>query len=210
MKNKRNPFLVFLAFFFPVSEFLKQLILIYTGSWEVWHFPFHLCSMPIIFMPIVVFSKNAKVRQVSATFLADFSLVGGIAVFLDQSGLWHSLPILTVHSYLWHIFMIISAVILGRSNDFDAGGFLKAAALYFAMAATAQIPNTFLKKYGPINMFYVSPYQPMRQIVFRLLVPLLKNNGAIAVYMATTVFAAYGAHSIFSHIQKSQNSKKAK
>lgn len=184
-----------LAVLFPLSEIGKQFILTsYYGFYVWWYFPFQLCSMPLYLLPLRQLlvrredSSGKCSRAVTALsdFLADFCLLGGIFVFFDQSGMHYAVPILTVHSYAWHLSMIFLGCFLilsgrhsgGYLSDSDSGGspvqFLKgsmmsyapAALLLLGFAAVAECINALCHTFGSINMFYISPWEPVTQVVF--------------------------------------------
>lgn len=50
--------------------------------------------------------KFLGLRKVLANFMVDFGLLGGIFAFADTSGMHYDLPVLTLHSYLWHFLLI--------------------------------------------------------------------------------------------------------
>lgn len=93
-----------------LSEIWKQWLLtkIY-GSYQVWYFPFQLCSLPLYLCPLMVVLPE-KWQDRIRTFLMTFTLLGGAAAFLDTSGMQYPLSALTLHSYLWHIVLIIIGI----------------------------------------------------------------------------------------------------
>lgn len=60
-----------------------------------------------------------KLHLLFCTFLADFGTLAGIFAFADTTGMHHAMPILTVHSYLWHFLMIFTGILLGLENHND-------------------------------------------------------------------------------------------
>ena len=50
-------------------------------------------------------------------FLADFGLLAGVFAFADQTGMQYALPVLTLHSYLWHFIMIFLGLFLHFSGS---------------------------------------------------------------------------------------------
>lgn len=66
-------------------------------------------------------SGNPQVRaliiRTFTDFLADFGLLAGVFAFADQTGMQYALPVLTLHSYLWHFIMIFLGLFLHFSGS---------------------------------------------------------------------------------------------
>ena len=182
-----------LSVFFPLSEAIKQLILAnMPDGYRVWYFPFQLCSMPAYLLPLAMLTRNDKMKKLLLCFLGDFMLVGGVAVLFDTSGMFYDVPILTVHSFLWHGRMILLALLILTGTDYDtaSGMSVKESMLYLFLALVAQAFNILLRRYGQIDMFYISPFTKMRQVVFSDIAGALGDIPAKAIYMMATLIAA--------------------
>lgn len=207
-----------LAVFFPVSEIVKQILLYVTNeyTYQWWYFPFQLCSMPLYLLPVWCLlarssDKFAEGRRspglpcrVLATFLMDFGLLGGIAVFADQSGMQYALPILTFHSYLWHFLMIFLALYLFLTGKAGLGlrDFIRAGGLFLLLACIATGINTLFHSKGSINMFYLSPYHDMEQIVFRDAAARIGQTPAKLLYAASILLGALVLHFLLSGLSR--------
>lgn len=170
------------------SEIWKQLTLTFhinNGTYNWWYFPFQLCSIPMYICILLPLVKNQMIRRTFLAFLMDFGLLGGIFVFFDTSGMQYDYFPLTVHSYMWHILLIIIGVTAGRSKDSDYSfnSYLKSASLYGTGCFIATILNLTLHKYGTINMFYISPFYQMSQKVFNEIARSLGNTAGIIIYI---------------------------
>lgn len=136
--KRQNLLLNLLAALFPLSEIWKQLLLTWAngGVYRWWYFPFQLCSMPLYLLPLRQLlilhlrqlhalhlrqSHALRLRRVRllswlssvlTDFLADFGLLAGLFAFADQTGMRCALPVLTLHSYLWHFAMIFLGLFL--------------------------------------------------------------------------------------------------
>ena len=176
-------FLNFLSVFFSLTELIKQILLYshYGAEYSIWYFPFQLCSLPIYLLPLYAKTKNTVLE----TFLIDFSLLGGIFVFFDQSGMHYDMPVLTVHSYLWHIMMIVTGVYLTLHTErkMSFRDYLPAAGLLLFFAGTATVLNLTLIGIGGINMFYISPRYHMDQIVFCDIASRIGDGAARIIYL---------------------------
>lgn len=196
-----------------ISEIWKQLVLTFiigVGSYNWWYFPFQLCSIPMYVLLAYPWLHRKNARLTLLAFLMCYCLLSGIAVFADTSGLHYPLPALTVHSYLWHIFLILLGITAGityirqllsdkkkalfsraLSAAFPLRPFIYCSCLYLACCLIAELLNLSLDEFGTINMFYINPDYRMQQVVFRDLLPILGNAGAILLYIASTVLGAF-------------------
>ena len=162
------------------SEIWKQFTLTFAiggGSYIWWYFPFQLCSIPMYILLAYPWLRGSSARKTLLMFLMCYCLLGGIAVFADTSGLHYPLKALTVHSYLWHILLIIlgtqrstvstqrSTVDCSVSNEkkalfsrtlmtaFPLRPFVYSSLLYLSCCLIAEFLNLSLDRFGTINMF---------------------------------------------------------
>ena len=195
------------------SEIWKQFTLTFTlghGQYNWWYLPFQLCSIPMYVLTAYPFLRRQSLRRSALVFLMTYCLMGGIAVFADTSGLHYPLPALTVHSYLWHIFLIILGLITGAiyirelyedgkkalfsralRRVFPLRPFIYSTVFYLVCCMAAELLNLSLDCFGTINMFYINPDYKMQQVIFRNLVPILGNTAAILIYVAASVLGAF-------------------
>lgn len=189
------------------SEIWKQLMLTYIlggGQYNWWYFPFQLCSVPMYLLLLWPWIRKDSLRRILLTFLMCYTLLGGAAVFADTSGLHYPLTALTVHSYLWHIALILIGIAAGflcrrkscrMFSSSSIKGALRAFAgstgLYFFCCGAAELFNLIFGRFGTINMFYINPAYQMQQIIFSDLSVLIGNVPSILLYMAATVFGAF-------------------
>ena len=99
----------FLGCLMLISELWKQWTLtnvVYGGFYVVWYFPFQLCSIPMYLCPLMLWLPDSLQKRIQI-FLMTFSLLGGVAVFLDTTGMHYPLISLTIHSYIWHYLLIL-------------------------------------------------------------------------------------------------------
>ena len=217
MIRKLSPHCIEKILFF-ISEILKQLLLTFVvddGHYNLWYFPFQLCSLPMYLLVLYPFLHTQSARNTTLGFLATYNLLGGIAVFFDTSGMHYPLLILTVHSYLWHILLIVTGILSGillvqksatvpslsYSKDMkrqltDASmhhllpSFSRITLLYILFALIAEYLNHILDSFGEINLFYINPDYRMEQIFFVKIGELYGNNSAILIYILATIFGA--------------------
>ena len=209
-----------------VSEVWKQYTLTFTlghGHYNWWYFPFQLCSIPMYLCLLIPWIRSDRLRRTCLTFLADFGLLGGIFAFFDTSGMQYKLLPLTIHSYLWHILLILIGLYTGFSGmdhsrfpsrhrlrfsdhpytpDFSFRGYLCSSEFYLFCCLIATGCNYLFHPFGKINMFYISPHYWMNQVVFRNITHSFGNPAGILSYIAATMIGAGILHGIWSFIHK--------
>lgn len=177
-----------------LGEIYKQLFLyvvVNQGFYDWWYFPFQLCSTPMYLCLSFPFLPRGKCRQTVALYLQSFGFLGGIMALLEPSGLMHSYWTLTLHGLLWHILLIFiafyctAAGLAGKNSH----GFVPALLLFFLFCLIATGINLFTG--GRADMFYISPYYPLTQVVFREISLALGIWPGIGIYLASICLGAY-------------------
>ncbi|MGF0031734.1 hypothetical protein ACQRBN_02050 [Bariatricus sp. SGI.154] len=202
---QHKTFFLYCGILMLLSEIWKQWCLTYLvnhGTYYWWHFPFQLCSIPMYICLILPWVNSTHVQSVLLAFLMDFGLMGGIFTFFDTSGMHYSYTPLTIHSFAWHILLIIIGIYagLGRKADYSNKGYLKTAGIYLACCLIATFFNILFHHYGNINMFYISPYYHMRQKAFHIIAMVLGDGVGIAVYIAACLFGAWILHQMWRKV----------
>ena len=202
--KKYEKFFFMLGLILCASEIGKQLLLTFSvnaGVYDWWHFPFQLCSLPMYLLTALPFLKSNTAKDTILTFLMTFSLLGGIAVFFDTSGMRYPLLLLTVHSYVWHIlliaFGICSALLCLHLPAKDSRGprlpwlrFFYTVLLYGFFCLTATAINLVVTPFRNINMFYINPAYPMEQVFFENIAHRIGNAAGIAAYILATILGS--------------------
>lgn len=207
---KFNIFFLVCGILMAVSEMWKQWYLTFVlngGTYEWWFFPFQLCSISMYVLLVLPWVRNLRTRNALLTFLMCYGLLGGIAVFADASGLKYPALCLTVHSYLWHITLILIGIAAGAACIKENSGhilrcsrFLGGTLLYFLCCLIASFFNRLFGAFGTINMFYINPGYKMQQIGFASLVKYCGNNLAIFIYILATILGAFILFSVWKVI----------
>ncbi|MDE7038619.1 MAG: hypothetical protein K2O98_11890, partial [Lachnospiraceae bacterium] len=60
--------------------------------------------------------------------------------------------------------------------------------------------NLLFHPYGKINMFYISPYYAMRQVVFRDIAGLLGNSAGILLYILSIITGSGLVHLFWNRL----------
>lgn len=108
-----------------VSEYIK--VFYYIMANEATHggvlpktdLPFHLCSIQLIFMAVLVFSSNQKLKNLLLSFMVPSCLFGGVAALLiattsSLNGGW----ILSVQYFGYHAAITVFAISLLLGKEF--------------------------------------------------------------------------------------------
>ncbi len=184
------------------TEIWKQWCLTYYlnhGQYNWWYFPFQLCSIPMYVCLLASQVKSLKIYRALLTFLMDFGLLAGIFTFFDTSGLHYGYAPLTIHSFGWHILLIILGIYAGltKEADYSFKGFCFCALIYLSCCLLATALNLVLYHYGSINMFYISPHYPMTQKVFQGIALFFGNPAGILVYTFSIPAGAFLLHCLW-------------
>ena len=198
---------------FLCLEIFKQgylYFIVFNGSYDVWYFPFQLCSMPIYLCLIYgimnwgndskSFGGRKNKGTALMTFLQDYGLLGGALALIVRDGfIFPDHIILTIHGYIWHIGMIILSlyIFFNRFSDTSWKGFAGATAVYGVTAAIAFGLNIKLSQYGDGDMFYISPFHNSSQPVFDSIDEAIGRPAGIAVYILATIIGGLVAHLIY-------------
>lgn len=170
------------------SEIWKQIILTFVlghGQYNWWHFPFQLCSLAMYLCIILPLFSSTRARTAIYTFVMTYSLMGGIFVFFDTSGMHYPLAALTIHSYAWHIGLIGLGTAAGVCllGQLSVQSMIDCTCIFGIGCLAATILNISLVRFGDINMFYISPYYKMSQVIFRDITPITGNGLGILFYI---------------------------
>ena len=205
--KKHDLFYQYCGILMLVSEIWKQWTLttvLNHGEYDWWYFPFQLCSIPMYICLLLPWTTSARLKKTLISFLMNFCLLGGIFVFFDTSGMHYGYAPLTIHSFAWHILLIILGIYSGLSKqaDYSPKGYLRCVLLYLICCAIATIFNLVFYSHGSINMFYISPYYQMTQKVFCQIAKHLGNYTSIFIYILSNLIGGSIIHTIWRIIMK--------
>ena len=153
-----------------VSEYIK--VFYYIMANEATHggvlpktdLPFHLCSIQLIFMAVLVFSSNQKLKNLLLSFMIPSCLFGGVAALLiattsSLNGGW----ILSVQYFGYHAAISIFAIslLLGKEFPLTVKSYVNCLKFLVVLMLFAVYVNSVLYD-GASNinfMYVVSPPQ---------------------------------------------------
>ena len=208
-EKKLDRILFFTGLFLIATEIYKQLFHIYyfdpVGSYKFWIFPFHLCSIPMYFCVIIPFVKNKTVKKAMYSFLASYNLLGGFMAFIEPSGIISDYVILTVHSFMWHMIIVFTGMIIGTNRNliFRRSDYKYSVLCYIVLALTALTINVVFSEAsgGDLNMFFIGP--PISSII--VFHDIAEKFGWVAnaiFYSAMLSLGAYIAFFPFTKMKK--------
>lgn len=180
-----------------VSELWKQYTLTFVlghGIYNWWYLPVQLCSIPmyVCLMIGITAPRSEHIASLLMAYLMNFGLLGGIFAFFDTSGMHYGYAPLTIHSFAWHILLIIIGCYSGlnqkAAHSFE--GYRFSVILYLACCCLATVCNLTLDRFGTINMFYINPHYHMNQVVFREIADHLGNPMALLLYILASIAGA--------------------
>ncbi len=202
-----------------ISEIWKQWTLsfqINNGVYNWWYFPFQLCSIPMYVCLAIGLLSSPRIRQsiscvriygdklrsLLMAFLMDYGLLGGIFAFFDTSGMHYNYLPLTIHSFAWHILLILLGCVSGLSHKsaHSLKGYRFSTILYLVCCGIATFFNLVFYRFGAINMFYINPHYSMNQKVFCHIADILGNGYGIGFYIMASIAGAGLFHYIWKRI----------
>ncbi len=186
-----------------VSEIYKQLFLyrvVNQGCYNWWYFPFQLCSTPMYLCLLFPLFPQERFRTAAAVYLQSFGFLGGIMALAEPSGLMHPYWTLTLHGLGWHILLVFIACYCTASGLACKTGcrFLSALPLFFIFCLAATAINLFTE--GQADMFYISPYYPVTQVLFHEISVALGIGPGIAVYLASVCAGAFLSRRLLNRV----------
>ncbi len=125
--------------------------------------PFHLCSIQIIFIMVVVFSHNEKIKRILLSFMMPSGLIGGGAALLIPTDSSLSIWSITLQYNLYHCALIVFAIdlLLDKEMDFSIKDYYSCLIFIFALLFFSVYINSIVYDAGGITnanfMYVVSP-----------------------------------------------------
>lgn len=197
-ERQNRTLLCAIGLFLFISEVYKQLFWLYAITYQDYPFiifPFHLCSVPMYLCPVAAFLPAGRMRSALYDFMASFCFVGGIISLAADGGLLRNYWTMTFHSLNWHLILVFLGFYLGMSGRAGAGGkrgFLRAAAVFYALAAVAFCINMAMMEVsrGTIDMFFVGPGS-MNVVVYADIAKTTGRPVVTLLYLVTITLASW-------------------
>lgn len=183
------------------SEIYKQLFILQVvsgGVYDWWYFPFQLCSTPMYLCLVFPLFPSGAPQKNAAGYLKAFAFLGGIMALAEPSGLMYPYWTLTLHGLLWHILLVFIAFFCAASGlaGRSTRDFFHTLPLFFLFCLIATAINIFTG--GKADMFYISPYYPITQVVFHQISLALGILPGIGIYLAAICAGAFLCHRLLN------------
>lgn len=167
-ENKLNKILLIYGLISLLLEIIKQVIWSYdNGVWDYqWYaFPFQLCTTPIYVSLLYLITKNKKIKESLLSYLAFFSILGGLATIIYPETCFTKTIEVNIHTMFLHCgsFVISVYIIMGNYIKLNMKSILKGLKVFLVFIIIALILNISFYNSGILNgetfnMFYISPY----------------------------------------------------
>ena len=188
--------------FMLLTEAWKQWFVIryvYAGTPSMWFFPWQLCSMAMYCSALVPFWKG-KAQEALLVFLSTFSVIGAVFALAIPEDMMRPQIMLFCHSFLYHALMLAEAIAALRVLRLrKKASFLPALVVFLIAAAIAEGGNVashllIRDIHYEANMFYITPFYPTTQFVFRDIAAAAGVGVEIVVYLAAIALGAFGLY----------------
>ena len=158
----------------------------FVWNYAWYQFPFQLCGTPLYVIPIVVFAPEGKFRRACMSFLAVWSLFGGLTVMVYPAEIFVSQIGISIQSYFHHAMQVLIGVVIAvreaRSRRLNFRFFMRGSYVFLTLFGIAMLMNIVAYRIlsandinDSFNMFFISPY-------YSCSLPILSEIQKIAPY----------------------------
>lgn len=209
LRKKEENYLIKLLFIFGIimilMEIWKQFFTykyVFNNKYNMWFFPWQLCSMPMYCSFIQFFLKKDK-QNIFLIFISTYGLFASIIALLLPYDMLRSQILLFSHGFTYHIMMIyeaiISILILRKRNNYN---FKSSFILFIIMAYIAELINIighliFNDIHLEPNMFYISPFYPTTQPVLKTIAIKWGILVEVIIYLSVISLISYLLYRLF-------------
>lgn len=149
------------------SLHLQDGVFFWDYAW--YQFPFQLCGTPLYVIPIVIFAKDGKLRRACMSFLAIWSLFGGLTVLFYPADIFVDFIGICIQSFFHHAAQVLIGVVIAvrvaKSGGLNKRFFLGGLCVFTSLCSIAMVMNYLayhiFKAHSindDFNMFFISPY----------------------------------------------------
>ena len=183
-------------------EVYKQIVFsynenIYVPGYMEWRyqwyaFPFQLCSNPLYVFPFAICLKKGHAKDAVVSFLATFSVFGGLAVMFYPNDVFSSMGGVNVQTMVHHGTQIAVGLFLAARHrrNWSFGIFLKGVIPFAILSAIAIGLNEVIFAYftskgidATFNMFYISRHYPCTLPVLSAIYPQVPYPVFLIIYL---------------------------
>jgi len=136
-----------------------------TWNYEWYAAPFQLCTTPMYISLICLFLKKNKFRDALLSYVAFFTILGGLTTILMPSSCFTSYIEINIHTMYLHCGSLVVSIYLLFSKEIklNFSNFFYGYIVFLVLTFIANTLNICFYQFGFIgdetfNMFYISPY----------------------------------------------------
>lgn len=210
-ENKQLLFLKITGIIMFVFEIWKQIfthIYVFNEIYNMWFFPFQLCSMSMYCGIALLFIKNHNRQNIILVFLSTYSLLASLVALIGPLDMLRPQVLLSFHGFMYHCVMLYQAIIAylilrKRTNH----NFKYSFYLFLVMASIAEIINVISHSilhdiHRESNMFYITPYYATTQPVFNTIANKCGILFEIIFYLGIISLTSYLFYYLFFKSKK--------
>lgn len=194
-------FIFILGVLMVLLELWKQWFVweyVYVHEVNLWFFPWQFCSMAM-YCAVLTGLCRGKFRDTLLVFLSGFSMFAAIVALAVPSDMLRVQILFASHGFLYHGIMILEALAAMLALRQRQARFRPAVWLFLGMAAVAEVVNVVSHQllhdiHREPNMFYITPYYPTTQVVFRDIALRLGILPEIVIYLSAIIAFSYGIY----------------
>lgn len=202
-----------------ILEVYKQCFLYFIvndGAFDLWFFPFQLCSVPM-YLCVLLPAVKSKARVTLMTFMGGYTFVSAVATLIFPEDILRPYIALTAHGFIWHgLLLFISLLIFLTGNtDSSVKGLARAAVLFAVLCAIAVIINAAAESVMPgiqaahpavehdwAAMFYLNPFHISPQPVISDIQKTAGIPAGLLLYIITVIAVSSLVTAIFGSVFK--------
>ena len=188
-----------LGLFMIAAEIFKQWFCytyIYGEVISFRYFPWQLCSMAM-YLSFAAGYLKGRARESALVYLSTFSLLGAVMALASPAGMLLDHAVFTLHSFAYHALIIsesmIAVAILRKGKRPSFSSSLPLFGLTVVIAMIINVLSRYLVN-DPgreADMFYINPFYPTTQPVFRSIALKFGNVTEAIIYLLCVILAAY-------------------
>lgn len=120
--------------------------------------PFHICSLQLILIVILLLTKNENLKRLLYSFMMPTCLIGGVLALLIPTSSSLGNPIIMVQYFMYHSSILVFALYLMLTDEiiFTVRDYFKTIIMLIGMLFVAIYLNSWINDYqSNINFMYV-------------------------------------------------------
>lgn len=144
---------------------------------------FQFCSLPIYCLPVVIFAKEGKIKDIFVLFLATYCLAAGLIAFVLPQTLFCGNIFLDYRTLIHHGIQLMSGIVLlvRYFDNFNLRNLFKTTILFVIFVMLARFlneafHNSNFSGAADVNFFFISPHHEDVFPLFGNIKQMIPNN----------------------------------